>query len=243
MKRTPVYPIEAPERYFCRLLCIFVLWGWPCHLLAGMPSSAPPGPQQVPQRTGGQGGGHPFPPVLKTELPSDHILKYMDGLTKKSLKISDSQLTKLNLWGNGTSCQRICMGTWCFFPRLTDDLAYKLPLRNWRESMKLSRLVTEPWPILGSSLACFVFRLCGLWPLELDQPIHAVARFIGKLDLKIKELDQLHGGINDVFGSGAVEGYSEKQLDSTTLAKKNIGCHGASIWFEWDCIRGFSFGP
>lgn len=99
MKRTPVYPIEAPERYFCRLLCIFVLWGWPCHLLAGMPSSAPPGPQQVPQRTGGQGGGHPFPPVLKTELPSDHILKYMDGLTKKSLKISDSQLTKLNLLG------------------------------------------------------------------------------------------------------------------------------------------------
>lgn len=57
----------------------------------------------------------------------------------------------------------------------------------------------------------------------MDQPIHAVARFIGKLDLKIKELDQLHGGINDVFGSGAVEGYSEKQLDSTTLAKKTLG--------------------
>ena len=68
---------------------IYLLWGWPCHLLPGMPSSAPTGPQQA-QPKPGQAGGNPFPPVLKTERPSDHILKYMDGVIKKVLKITDS---------------------------------------------------------------------------------------------------------------------------------------------------------
>lgn len=46
---------------------------------------------------------------------------------------------------------------------------------------------------------------------------------MGKLELKIKDLDQLHGEINDVYSSGAVEGYAEKKLDSTTLGKeKNL---------------------
>ena len=53
--------------------------------------------------------------------------------------------------------------------------------------------------------------------------VSAHLRFIGKLELKVKDLDQLHGEINDVYASGAVEGYADKKLDSTTLAKeKNL---------------------
>lgn len=32
-------------------------------------------------------------------------------------------------------------------------------------------------------------------------------RFIGKLQLKITELDNLHAEINDIYSAGAVEGY------------------------------------
>jgi hypothetical protein len=31
-----------------------------------------------------------FPPVLKNENPSTHVLRYMDGLTKKSMKMIDT---------------------------------------------------------------------------------------------------------------------------------------------------------
>mmetsp|Transcript_39505 Transcript_39505/g.85259 ORF Transcript_39505/g.85259 Transcript_39505/m.85259 type:complete len:531 (+) Transcript_39505:45-1637(+) len=118
----------------------------------GMPSSAPAGPQQVPQKPG-QAGGNPFPPVLKSELPSDHILKYMEGLTKKSLKIS--------------------------------ELKAKY----------------EAIPVGDRSVA------------------HT--GFIGKLELKVKDLDQLHGEINDVYASGAVEGYADKhEVDLRELYKK-----------------------
>ena len=47
-------------------------------------------------------------------------------------------------------------------------------------------------------------------------------RFIGKLDIKIKDLEQLHNGINEVYSNGAVEGYAEKKLDSKTLATEHI---------------------
>ena len=38
-------------------------------------------------------------------------------------------------------------------------------------------------------------------------------RFIGKLDAKIKELDGLHNQVNDVYSSGAVEGYTDGKLE------------------------------
>lgn len=37
-------------------------------------------------------------------------------------------------------------------------------------------------------------------------------RFIGKLDKIIKELDTLLSSIQDVYSTGAVEGYSEEML-------------------------------
>lgn len=42
-------------------------------------------------------------------------------------------------------------------------------------------------------------------------------RFIGKLDAKIKELDGLHNQVNDVYSSGAVEGYTTQKLEVETV--------------------------
>ena len=52
---------------------------------------------------GNQGGGPPggantvFPPILKDELPSEKILKYMDGLNKKAMKMKETQPALLKL--------------------------------------------------------------------------------------------------------------------------------------------------
>ncbi len=57
---------------------------------AGMPTTVsgnkpPPQPRAVP----GGSGNTLFPPVLKDELPSAVILRYMDGISKKIQKLSD----------------------------------------------------------------------------------------------------------------------------------------------------------
>ena len=36
--------------------------------------------------------GSCLPQVLKHESPSEHILKYMDGITKRSLKVTEAKL-------------------------------------------------------------------------------------------------------------------------------------------------------
>ena len=42
-------------------------------------------------------------------------------------------------------------------------------------------------------------------------------RFIGKLEAKIKELDGLHNQVNDVYSSGAVEGYTSQKLEAKVV--------------------------
>lgn len=56
-------------------------------LAAGMPGAAP---GQAPQQSQKPATAIPFPPVLKNEQPSDHILKYMDGLSKRALKLTET---------------------------------------------------------------------------------------------------------------------------------------------------------
>lgn len=52
----------------------------------GMPgSSAPTGPRPNTATT-------MFPPVLKSEQPSSVILKYMEGIGKRVLKVTDAKL-------------------------------------------------------------------------------------------------------------------------------------------------------
>ena len=49
-----------------------------------------PGQNPPPTPNGRPGGANALPPVLKNELPSVHVLKYMDGLSKRSGKMLDS---------------------------------------------------------------------------------------------------------------------------------------------------------
>ena len=42
-------------------------------------------------------------------------------------------------------------------------------------------------------------------------------RFIGKLDAKLKELDGLHNQVNEVYSSGAVEGYTSQKLEAKVV--------------------------
>ena len=51
----------------------------------GEPNNRPGAPNQ-------NTGNAQLPPVLKNEKPSQHILKYMDGLSKRILKITETQL-------------------------------------------------------------------------------------------------------------------------------------------------------
>ena len=46
--------------------------------------------QNPPTPNGRPGGPNALPPVLKNELPSVHVLKYMDGLSKRSGKLLDA---------------------------------------------------------------------------------------------------------------------------------------------------------
>lgn len=46
-------------------------------------------------------------------------------------------------------------------------------------------------------------------------------RFIGKLDLKIKELEPVLANITEVYSSGAVEGYSEQMLNLNCVQPKS----------------------
>ena len=72
-------------------------------LLAGMPGSAPGQPTTRPNS-----GTAMFPPVLRTEVPSSVILKYMDGLSKRSVKITDTQFKSLG--------QSIVLSIYTVFP-------------------------------------------------------------------------------------------------------------------------------
>lgn len=36
-------------------------------------------------------------------------------------------------------------------------------------------------------------------------------RYLGKLELKVMDLEKIHGEINDIYAAGAVEGYSEQR--------------------------------
>lgn len=62
----------------------------PAH--AGIPTTV--SGQKLPQTQTrqGDGGKHAFPAVLKDELPSSVILRYMDGITKKIQKVTDLKL-------------------------------------------------------------------------------------------------------------------------------------------------------
>lgn len=65
---------------------------------AGMPSATAGGSAPAPIAGKGNGKGNQatlFPPVLKAELPSDVILRYIDGITKKSGKMQDCCITHL----------------------------------------------------------------------------------------------------------------------------------------------------
>ena len=65
-----------------------------CHLslVSGMPGSVGGSAPPAPGAGGGKAAIPIFPPVLKNELPSGHILKYMEGLTKRSMKITEARL-------------------------------------------------------------------------------------------------------------------------------------------------------
>ena len=48
------------------------------------------------------------------------------------------------------------------------------------------------------------------------------------------ELDAVHGGINDIYSSGAVEGYSDEKLDILVLGQTAIEiiayiCHPVTV--------------
>lgn len=53
-----------------------------------------------------------------------------------------------------------------------------------------------------------------------------VTRFIGKLAQKITELENLHSSINEVYSSGAVEGYSAAKLSQ--YIQPFVCCHGST---------------
>ena len=56
---------------------------------SGNNGNNPPGPRP--------NNGSPFPPVLKDENPSDVIMKYMDGLAKRSGKVIDTCYERFSL--------------------------------------------------------------------------------------------------------------------------------------------------
>lgn len=127
-------------------------------LLPGMPGSQGGNPN--PERPQTPTVATVFPPVLKDEKPSVHILRYMDGITKRIQKLSDFQLhisheclkilafiCNLVKW---ISCW-FCMGLFLMAAYITwkkNQSTYRT-LRIWRPSTRLSLNQNELWLTLG----------------------------------------------------------------------------------------------
>lgn len=63
--------------------------------------------------------------------------------------------------------------------------------------------------------------------------LSGITRFLGKLQQKITELENIHNSINEVYSSGAVEGYSAATLSQyrAFLTTKDffVSCHASTF--------------
>ena len=168
----------------------------------GMPSSANGHGRAQQPAPGTQSAV--FPPVLGDENPSDKILKYLDGLTKKSNKIVEPRteippdvfisLIKSLL----QRCTRVVTEQFRVFfilPVSRTNAAIAKELKNKYEAIPADDRTVAQTGLLG--LTCV--------------EVIATLRYLGKLDLKIMDLEKIHAEINDIYASGAVEGYSEER--------------------------------
>ena len=91
---------------------------------------------------------------------------------------------------------------------------------------------------MGLVVASVLFQqLIIIIPIKEKYGIHL--RLINKLAEKVVELEGVHSSINDIYSSGAVEGYSDEKLDVLVLGKTAIETMDSKhlLWFCFVYLR------
>lgn len=93
---------------------------------------------------------------------------------------------------------------------------------------------------MGLVVASVLFQqLIIIIPIKEKYGIHL--RLINKLAEKVVELEGVHSSINDIFSSGAVEGYSDEKLDVLVLGKTAIETMDSKHLLSCNCDSGSWF--